>query len=332
MTHLSRGCNRGCVLRNIWWKLFDPHGSGPVADKLTQQITDALTRAAAEPGGLALYASKSDPGLFPNTASAKPAAQKCLADTLVRVVATETKGKTPRDLYGLTEKGWEFLLAAVNPKQVLEDFVRVLEARQGEVGELLASARSMAESLQGLKEAVARVLPNVSAAKLPANPDRQVGGETSDRPTLLRVHQDDFAAPGPATPDLDTPDLAVGVRLEPALALLDAPPALDLAPAIVAFLTDRAAATDCPLPELFRAVAGGGPVTIGEFHDCLRQLYADGAVTLPAWTGPLYALPEPQYALLIGHGIAYYASLREAGIRRQGTGDRKDGGSVFTVS
>ena len=49
---------------------------------------------------------------------------------------------------------------------------------------------------------------------------------------------------------------------------------------------------------------------IGEFHDCLRQLYADGTITLPAWTGPLYALPEPQYALLIGHGIAYYASLR----------------------
>jgi hypothetical protein len=275
-----------------------------VADKLTQQITDALTRGAAEPSGLALYASKSDSGLFPNTAAAKSAAQKCLADELVRVVATDTKGKSPRDLYGLTEKGWEFLLAAVNPKQVLEDFVRVLEARQGEVGELLDTARSMANSLQGLKEAVARVLPGVCTAKIPANPDRKVVGGEICAP-VLRIHEDSIAALGP-----DTPDLAVGVRPEPVVALLDAPTSVDLAPAVVAHLTDRAGATDCPLPELFRAVARTAASTIGEFHDCLRQLHTDGTITLPAWTGPLYALPEPQYALLIGHGIAYYASLK----------------------
>ncbi len=139
-----------------------------MADKLTHQILDALTRVAAEPNGLALYASKADAGLFPNTAVAKPAAQKCLADDLLHVVATDASGKVPRDLYGLTEKGWEYLLAAVNPKQVLEDFVRVLEARRGEVGELLATARRMADSLQGLKDAVARVLPGVQKPTPPA--------------------------------------------------------------------------------------------------------------------------------------------------------------------
>ena len=77
-------------------------------------------------------------------------------------IGTDTKGKAPRDLYALTDAGWEFLLAQVNPKQVLEDFVRVLEERQGEVGELLDTARRMADSLQGLKDAVARVLPTVS--------------------------------------------------------------------------------------------------------------------------------------------------------------------------
>jgi hypothetical protein len=100
-----------------------------VADKLTQQILDALSRAAAEPTGLPLYAGKAEAGLFPNAASSKPAAQKCLTDDLLRVANTDAKSKTPRDLYTLSEKGWEFLLAAVNPKQVLEDFVRVLEAR-----------------------------------------------------------------------------------------------------------------------------------------------------------------------------------------------------------
>src|SRR5581483_4575590 len=98
-----------------------PHGSGPVADKLTQQITDALAKAAAAPGGLPLHAAKADAGLFPNTAAAKPAAQKCLSDGLIQSVGTEAKGKAARELYGLTDAGWEFLLASVNPKQVLED-------------------------------------------------------------------------------------------------------------------------------------------------------------------------------------------------------------------
>src|SRR5204862_5854277 len=95
-----------------------------------------------------------------------------------RVVGTDTKGKSPRDLYALTEPGWEFLLAQVNPKQVLEDFVRVLEARQGEVGELLDVARRMADSLQGLKDAVSRVLPAVSEARvhIPGEPGASATG------------------------------------------------------------------------------------------------------------------------------------------------------------
>jgi hypothetical protein len=286
-----------------------------VADKLTQQITDALTRAAAEPGGLALYASKADPGLFPNTAAAKPAAQKCFADELVRVVATDAKGKSPRELYALTEKGWEFLLAAVNPKQVLEDFVRVLEARQGEVGELLDTARSMANSLQGLKEAVTRVLPGVTSQRVqrprsaeptpPGPPSLKGRGEKDLMDSIASSVVEE--ATSSVTP---LPFREGGMGGLGSSAGTDLLSETSLAPAVVAYLAERSTATDCPLPELFRAVARTAALTIGEFHDCLRQLYADGKLTLPAWTGPLYALPEPQYALLIGHGIAYYASLR----------------------
>jgi hypothetical protein len=258
-----------------------------VADKITQQITDALTRAAAHAEGLPLYGARSDVGLFPN--SAKAAAQKCLADELVRAIGSDPKGK--RELFALTDAGWEFLLAQVNPKQVLEDFVRVLEERQGEVGELLDTARRMADSLQGLKEAVARVLPSVSSAKLSrvelvaAPPEGEGGGGE-------RV-----SAP----------------RLNGTTALLDAPPQMNLAPVILARLADwsGSAGEDCPLPELYRSLSLlDSPPSIGEFHDCLRKLHANGALYLHPWTGPLYALPEPSYALLAGHNIAYYASVR----------------------
>jgi hypothetical protein len=256
-----------------------------VADKITQQITESLTRAAAHPDGLPLYGARSDAGLFPS--SAKPAAQKCLADGLVHAIGIDTRSKAPRDLFALTDAGWEFLLAQVNPKQVLEDFVRVLEERQGEVGELLDTARRMADSLQGLKEAVARVLPTVSISRV--------------------VHQRN---------PLPAPSRGEGLscsRLNGATALLDAPPQAELAPAILARLADwsGSAGEDCPLPELYRSLSlFDAPPSIGEFHDCLRKLHSDGTLYLHPWTGPLYALPEPAYALLAGHNVAYYASVR----------------------
>jgi hypothetical protein len=69
---------------------------------------------------------------------------------------------------------------------------------------------------------------------------------------------------------------------------------------------------DCPLPTLFRhAQKSAAHLTIGQFHDTLRCLHDQKQVYLHPWTGPLYAIPEPPYALLIGHEIAYYASLRQ---------------------
>ena len=101
-------------------------------------------------------------------------------------------------------------------------------------------------------------------------------------------------------------------------ATLPAPPPADtdeLAGAVLTHLADWAASAgagqDCPLPELYRALTPREPPpSIGAFHDCLRRLHADGRVYLHPWTGPLYTLPEPAYALLVGHNVAYYASTR----------------------
>ncbi len=69
------------------------------------------------------------------------------------------------------------------------------------------------------------------------------------------------------------------------------------------------ASQDCPLPDLYRRlIAADSALTIGAFHDRLRQLNAARRVYLHPWTGPLYALPEPAMALLVGHEVAYYAS------------------------
>jgi hypothetical protein len=277
-----------------------------VADKLTQLIVDALTRAAAEPGGTPLFGTRSDPGLFPATAAARPAARKALDDGLLRVVRTETKGKATRELCAATDAGLRFLLDQVSPRQVLEDFVRALERREGQVTELLAAAGRMADTLDGLKAAVAVVLPRVQAARvsIPPNPPapfpgREGGEDLLPSPPRGGVgggvsHMMNGAATleAPVTPDLD-----------------------DLSGAVLARLSDWAASAgagqDCPLPELYKSLSTREvPPTIGAFHDCLRRLHADHRVYLHPWTGPLYALPEPAYALLVGHNVAYYASAR----------------------
>jgi hypothetical protein len=228
-----------------------------LADKATQLLLDALSRAAAEPAGLPLFGSKASPGLFVATSAARFAAQRCTDEGLVRVLRKEARGKTQQDICAITDKGLQYLLTQASPRQVLEDLVRAVEARQAQLGELTQAARQAQASLDGLKEVVRRVL----------------------------AHQ--------------------------------SPPAESEAwlPATLAFLERwRAggASEDCPLPELYRELCQGQPtLTIGRFHDGLRRLHEQGQIYLHPWTGPLCDLPQPALALLVGHVIAYYASLRE---------------------
>jgi hypothetical protein len=103
-----------------------------------------------------------------------------------------------------------------------------------------------------------------------------------------------------------------------------APPAPELAPSgnglgsgkalVLSYLTQWTAsrpAEDCPLSEVYEHARKQLPtLTIGRFHDSVRQLYEEQKIYLHPWTGPLYELPDPACALLVGHEIAYYASLR----------------------
>lgn len=224
-----------------------------MADKSTQLILDALTRAAAEPAGLALYANKAEPGLFPATSAARAAADRAKADGLLRVVS-DPKGRAAREVCTLTDKGMHFLVRQASPRQVLEDFVRVLEERQ-------AAVAHMAASLTTMRAAVEQVLPRLAEHPV-----------TNGKPP----------APG-------------GLARDVKARLAD-------------WQATAGAAHDCPLPDLYRRVGAG--VTVGQFHDALRELHAAQQVYLHPWTGPLYALPEPALALLVGHEVAYYASAR----------------------
>ena len=63
---------------------------------------------------------------------------------------------------GLTDKGRQYLAHQASPRQVLEDFVRVLEDRQAAVAELSAATARMAAGLESLRTTVEQVIPRLT--------------------------------------------------------------------------------------------------------------------------------------------------------------------------
>jgi hypothetical protein len=237
-----------------------------LADKSTQLVLDALTRAVADPAGTLLHGSKAAPGLFTRTAPAKQAAQRCKDEGYLHVLRTETKGKTAQEVCAITEKGLAYLLSQTSPKQVLEDFVRALEARRSQVADLVATARQWLAAFEALKATVEKVLTHVQSAR----------------------------------PEVPSPSAVNGSETWTGAVLSH-----------LARWQESGATEDFPLPELYRQAQQASPsLTIGHYHDGLRRLHDQGQIYLHPWTGPLYEIPEPPYALLVGHEIAYYASRR----------------------
>jgi hypothetical protein len=237
-----------------------------LADKSTQLVLDALGRAVADPGGLALHGSRTQPGLFARTAAARQAAQRCKDEGYLRIVRTEARGKAVQEICAITEKGVAHLLSQVSPRQVLEDFIRALESRRAQVAELHEAVRRWQAGFDGLRASAEKVLQQIPKPSVPAVPVPGSNGSETWVTTVL----DHLTA-----------------------------------------WKNSGVSEDCPLPDLFRrAQQAYAALTIGHFHDSLRRLHDEGHIYLHPWTGPLYEIPEPPYALLVGHEIAYYASRR----------------------
>jgi hypothetical protein len=233
------------------------HGGGFLADKSTQLVLDALGRAAGEPAGLSLYAGKSAPGLFPKTALGRAAATRCFDEGFLQ----STDSPAVDQAVIITEKGRQFLFDQLDPRQILEDCVRALEAREDQLGDLHRLMQHLTGHVGALKGLVLQTLPRLAQ---PAEPPTAADCADDVLSELERWH-------------------------------------------------DGGAPEDLPLPDLFCRVRSTHPaLTVGGFHDALRRLHDAERVYLHPWTGPLYDLPEPACALLVGHEIAYYASLRQS--------------------
>jgi hypothetical protein len=281
-----------------------------LADKSTRLILDALKRAVSESAGVPLFISKGQPGLFPQTAAARLAAQKCKDEGWLEEVSDAAK--PPRELVRITARGREYLVQQSNPRELIDDFVRVLEARHDQASQLLASAANICQMLTGLRQAVEALRqlhqPATVAAPAPAPAPTPTPASTpaSAANGVAAIGHAPQAMPLPRTdPDTTGPCPNPKPNPDPVAQLAD-----ELAEEL-ARRQDDDARGDCPLSQLYRwAQTRNADLSIGTFHDALRLLHERQRIYLHPWTGPLYDLPEPHFALLVGHEVAYYASSR----------------------
>ena len=236
-----------------------------MAEKSPQLIAEALTRAAGNLYGLPLHGNAKRPGIFPATAIARQAAERCKAEGYLRLLDGDAGGKTRTEVYTISDKGLAYLLRHASPKQILEELVQTLDRQHGQVRELIGVAEKWQKAISNLQNHVERVLEDI---KTPLN----------------------GAIDCSANGSVAWPEVAVGYLVAQ---------------------RDSRTARDCPLPDLYRQATRVAPhLTVGHFHDGIRRLHQEQKVYLHPWTGPLYEMPEPLFALLIGHEIAYYASAR----------------------
>jgi len=221
-----------------------------------------------------LYRSGKLDGLFPSKSGpVGEAAALALREGLLEYARTETRGRFEFDWVRLTARGVEYLYEHDSPRAVLS-----------EMRDMLAAARS------GIPMWQDEMLKSLE----------RLGSHITDEMARYLTRLD-----------------ALSKRVEEALRRAEVSP--KLAPSLqavvpwgadaLAYLDRRKAggsAGACPLPELFGAVRGKhAGLTMRDFHDGLRRLADNRAVSLSPWSGP-GSIPQPEYALMADGRLMYH--------------------------
>jgi hypothetical protein len=246
-------------------------------DKVTQILVEALRQGAAQGGEQRLYRSGKLPGLLPSRTSLHiEAAAQAVRDGLIEIIRSEARGKTVVEWVQVTAKGVQFVLEQDSPVRAMEALHGVLKLNadglpgwiDGLQRQVDELGRRFAAEVQGLKQQLERLIEHVQQ-------------------TLKRT---DKFGPQP---------------------LEGAAGAIPWSHAAVDYLERRregGMGDKCPLPELFGHVQGQeNALTIQDFHHGLRRLHDRGAVRLWPYDG-LQGPPEPEYALLDGAMVYWYAA------------------------
>ncbi len=239
-------------------------------------VVEALQQALAASAEMRLYKSGKLEGLFASRAGVNgDAAALALRDNLLETVRTETKGKASIEWVRLTPRGVAFLHEHQSPIRALYELRETLRSNQDAIPAWLVEMRS---DLKALDE------------RLTAEAEQW----TQRFDALTRRVEEVLRRLEAATPVL--PKELVELH----------PWAVDA----VNYLDRRkgsAAPGDCPLPELFAALAHLHPaLSVSAFHEGLRRLHERRVVRLQA-TANVTDLAQPEFALFDDGVVLYYA-------------------------
>jgi hypothetical protein len=246
-------------------------------DKVKAILLEALRQGAADGGEQRLYRSGKLPGLFSGRTNLHAEiASQAVRDGLIEMIRTEAKGKTTVEWVKVTPRGTAFLLEQESPLRALEELQEALRVHQEGLPAWLVEMRRSLETLtQKFTEEVTAL-----GRRLDALAERVA--DTIKRADKL----------GPQLPE-------------------GAATALPWAHDAVGYLEKRQASglgEKCPLSELFATVKEKEEgLTIKDFHTGLRRLHDRGVLRLLPFDGR-DGPPEPEYALLDGAAMYYFAA------------------------
>jgi hypothetical protein len=247
-----------------------------MSERTREHLIAALKQALAEPGEHRLHRSGKLAGLFASrSGAAGDAAAEAVRDGLLEVVRAEVRGKFTVEWVRSTPRAVEYLHTHESPIAVLRELQNELKnARAGMPAWLDGLNRQWTELAAGMHGQMQQALQRLDAlAERVEDALRRLDG---------------------------VPNLPKGVSQS-----------VPWATQAISYLDHRresGAANGCPLPELFGAVRMQHPaLSLTDFQDGLRRLCDHKALRLTRFDGPADQLPEPEYALLDGAEVLYYA-------------------------
>ncbi|NLF71516.1 MAG: hypothetical protein GX575_20980 [Candidatus Anammoximicrobium sp.] len=249
-------------------------------------VREAIERALADPTPRKLHGTKSNPGIFlASSAAAKAAAQQCLEQELI-VPCGEQRTKTKAvPLYGLAPAGIRYLLEHDPVRQLLtatQEGVGRLVQTSDECQQVLTRVQQQVARLQEVvQHALTRLQPPDVAPMLAAMHAAQRGAGSQTSRSAVEAAGGGAGAASPQLADELLQHVLQHKRQSP-LRPMD-------------------------LPQLFRFARSRQPtLSLGQFHDLVRQLADAGRVRLSPFTQAMYQLPEPQCAMIVGREMMYY--------------------------
>jgi hypothetical protein len=236
--------------------------------------------------------SGASPGLFPGGKAGQPLLERALTLELVEKCAgpppTGKKKAAATPLIRVTAKGRDWALQQLKPREALEGLHAVFRKQS----ELLRPAGAEVETIQSQLGVLQHSFEQVQQAIRSASSRREqelAGLGANLRAVLSALER--LTADGASVPASAHPPLNVEVE---------------------SFVRrwQQERHVDCPLPELYHHLCKHSPrLSIGAFHDLLRDLHNNGRVRLGGWSGPLDRLPEPELALFISSKVMYDAHV-----------------------